>query len=196
MASSAPKNKYKATAWNSGSQLIDLEVPSGQLCQVRRPGVTGLVKAGVLDSLDSLTGLVKTEHIDRVKTGKPSTPEITAEDMRELSQNTEKLTAAFDLMQKVAEYVIVQPQVLRPVVRDEHGEPLKKWRGKLNDDGEQILEEIPLPDEDRMPGVVYTDGIEPTDQIYIFQFVVGGVRDLEQFRKEWAETLGSLESIS
>lgn len=198
-ASSPPKkdkaNKYAATAWG-GEHLIDLEMPSGQLAQVRRPGVTGLIKAGLLDSLDSLTALVKTEHMDRVKKGASTTPEITKEDIAELAKDKDRLISALDLMDKVVEYVVVQPHVLRPVQRDETGKPILMWRGKLNDDtGEQIREELPLPDDERVAGQVYTESVDPTDKVYIFQFVVGGVRDLEQFREEFGETVGALESL-
>jgi hypothetical protein len=197
MAGSAPRkkaDKYAATAWG-GEHLIDLEMPSGQLAQVRRPGVSGLIKAGLLDSLDTLTALVKTEHMDRVKTGKPTTPDITSEDISALTKDKDRLLAALDLMDKVVEYVVVQPEVLRPIERDEFGVPVLLWKGKLNEDSSEKMEEIPLADKDRVAGQVYTDMVDPTDKVYIFQFVVGGVRDLEQFRQEFGETLGSMESL-
>jgi hypothetical protein len=195
MAASAPKNKYKPTAWKQ-TNLVDLEVPSGQMCQVRVPGVVGLVKAGILDSLDSLTGLIQTEHIDRVKNGRPTSTEITPEDLKALSADKDRLLQALDLMDRVLEYAVVQPIVLRPVARDDEGKPILMWKGKLNDDtGEQIMEELMLPDADRDPEMVYSDMVDPTDKIFIFQYVVGGVRDLETFRKEFQETLGSVESL-
>jgi hypothetical protein len=199
MAASSPPSKkkaekYAATSWGA-EHLTDLEMPSGQLAQVRRPGITGLIKAGLLDSLDSLTALVKTEHIDRVEKGKPTTPEITAEDIRALAQDKDKLIETLDLMDRVVEYVVVQPVVLRPVERDEQGNPLKMWKGRLDDNGDQIMEEIPIPDDKRVAGQVYTEMVDASDKIFIFQFVVGGVRDLEQFRQEFGETLGSLESL-
>lgn len=194
MAASAPKNKFKPTAWG-GEHLVDLEMPSGQLAQVRRPGVSGLVRAGLLDSLDTLMSLVKTEHIDRVKTGEPTTKEITTEDIKELSKDSGRLLQALDLMDRVTEYAVVQPVVLRPVQRDESGKPLLIWKGKLEEDGSQVMEELELPDGERDASQVYTDMVDPTDKVYLFQFVVGGVRDLEQFRKEFSETLGTMEPL-
>src|SRR6185369_5757217 len=194
MAGSA--KKYKATAWKQGGErLTDLEMPSGQMAQVKLPGVTGLVKAGILDSLDSLTGLVKSEHIDRVQKGAPTTREITPEDLQELAGNTDQLVKVLDLMDRVVEYAVVQPPVLRPVQRDEVGKPILMWRGKLNDDSSQLMEEIDLPDEERDPEQVYTDMIDAMDKVFTFQFVVGGVRDLETFREEFGETLGSMEAL-
>lgn len=156
------RNKYAPKAWGK-EVLVDLPCPSGQLCQVRRPGIPGLIKAGILDSLDSLTGLVQTEHIDRVRKG-----EIKAEDMQDLAKNKDKLLQAMTLADKVVCYAVVQPKVL------------------------------PDPEEgaEREPGAIYVEDIDLTDKMFIFQFVVGGVSDLEQFRKEFGETLGSLENVA
>ena len=54
-----PNDKYAPTTW--GSELggaEDLTVPSGQTCLVRRPGVQGLMEAGILHDLDTLTAEV------------------------------------------------------------------------------------------------------------------------------------------
>lgn len=163
--------------------LIDLTVPSGALCQVKRPGIPGLIKAGVLDSLDALTGIVQTDHLDRVKEGKD--PKVTAEEMKALARDKGRIIQALELTDKVAEYVIVQPDVVRPIERDARGNAM------LDDDGNEIA----LPDERRDPACVYTDMIGLEDKMYIFQFVVGGVTDLETFRKEFSETLGSLDAV-
>lgn len=176
-------NKYAPTKWG-GEVLMDLEVPSGQLCQVRRPGITGLIKIGVLDSLDSLSGIVKSDHIDRVEAGKD--PQVTAEDMRELAKSKVGLLRAVELANKVTLAVVVQPALAPvPLVRNPvTGEP------ELDDDMRPI--EIPL--EGRDPALTYVDQVDLMDQMFILQFVVGGVTDLEQFRKEFGETLGSLEA--
>lgn len=180
-AQTTPGTQY-GQGWG-GELLIDLPVPSGVLCQVRRPGIPGLIKAGLLDSLDALTGIVQTDHVERVKEGKD--PHVTAEQMKALSKDKAQLLKALDLTDKVVEYVVTQPKLVRPVVRDERGVPV------LTGDGE----ETPLPDADRVLGTIYTDSVSLEDKMYIFQFVVGGVTDLETFRKEFSETLGSLEAL-
>jgi hypothetical protein len=183
-AQSKKSNKYAPSTWGAGEVLLDLEVPSGQLCQVRRPGVTGLIKAGILDSLDSLTGLVQSEHIERVAKGEGA--KITPEDISNLASNKDKLAQALTLADKVAEYVVVQPSLLRPVVRDEKGNP------RLDDSGA----ETELADADRKPGQIYTDAVDLVDKMYIFQFVVGGVSDLETFRKEFDQSLAGLAAFT
>lgn len=179
----AVETKYAPTKWG-GEFLVDLEVPSGQLCQVRRPGITGLIKIGVLDSLDSLSGIVKSDHIDRVEAGKD--PHVTAEEMRELAKSKDGLLRAVELARKVTLAVVVQPPLAPvPLVRNPvTGEP------ELDDDMRPI--EIPLEGRDRT--LTYVDQVDLMDQMFILQFVVGGVTDLEEFRKEFSETLGSVEA--
>lgn len=190
-AASFSGGRYAPTAWGT-EPLMDLECPSGQLCQVRRPGVAGLVKAGVLDSLDSLSALVKTEHVDRVEKGKD--PHVTAEEIRALANNKAGLISAMNLADQIAVYCVTQPKLEPvPLVRNPvTGEP------ELDDDMQPI--EIPLEgrartrlDDPSVP-LVYVDQVDLMDKMFILQFVVGGVTDLESFREGFTETLGGLES--
>jgi hypothetical protein len=181
-AQSTPGSQY-GQGWGAAELTIDLPMPSGALCQVRRPGIPGLIKAGILDSLDALTGIVQTDHIERVKEGKD--PAVTAEQMKALSRDKEGLLRALDLTDKVVEYVVLQPTVFRPIRRNPDSSP------KLDADGK----ETELADDERVVGVIYTDSIGLEDKMYIFQFVVGGVTDLETFRSEFGETLGGLEAL-
>jgi hypothetical protein len=185
--------RYAPKQWGQ-EVLMDLECPSGQRCQVRRPGITGLVKAGVLDSIDSLSAIVKTEHIDRVEQGKD--PHVSQQEIAELARNKDGLLKAVDLAAKVTVHVVTQPKltavplVLNPVT----GEP------ELDDD----LRPIEMPIEDRPKTrfdpetnepvqIIYVDQVDLMDQMFILQFVVGGVTDLESFRSGIAEAVGGLE---
>lgn len=176
------RNRYAPTAWGRET-LMDLEVPSGQFCQVRRPGITGLIKAGVLDSIDSLSGIVSAEHIDRVEKGVDR--HVTKEQMQALSKSKDGLLKAVDLANKVTLFCVVQPALLPiPLVRNPvTGEP------ELDDD----MRPIEIPKEGRAPGI-YVDDVDLMDQMFILQFVVGGVTDLEQFRSEFDDLVGGLES--
>jgi hypothetical protein len=201
------QGKKKRTYGKSWGQevLIDLELPSfdeddqPNVVLVRRPGVAGLVKAGILDSLDSLTGIVQTEHIDRVARAERGKTTITAEDVKDLASNKEQLLRAMELADRVVEYVVVEPHVLRPVVRDERGKPVVEKHARLADaehPSEWIEErEIPLPDDQRVEGQIYLDVVDLMDKMYIFQFVVGGVSDLERFREEFGESLASMGPV-
>lgn len=163
MPKSKKSGKYAATTWG-GEILVDLECPSGQLCQVRRLGANGLMRAGLLDSLDSLTGLVQTEHIDRVKRGEST--EVDTEAVKALVANKDKLEEAFLLADKVVIACVAQPE-LTPVPED--------------------------PDAPRDPELVYVDAVDLVDKMFIFQFVMGGSQDLQQFRTGLGKTMAGLE---
>lgn len=96
-------NKYAATQWG-GEVLEDLTVPSGQLCQVRRPGVQGLIEAGIIHSLDSLTGIVQNELIPTAE-GKQKV------DVKKVLDNPDALVNILHLTDRVAVHVVVQPKV-------------------------------------------------------------------------------------
>lgn len=101
-----PVNKYAPTAWNKVDKGIDLKCPSGQLCRVTRPGVENLIKLGLLDKLDGLTGLVDQKHIKRVKGGKA--PDL---DVESLLRDPKSLTAALETMNKIVVHVVLEPHL-------------------------------------------------------------------------------------
>jgi hypothetical protein len=151
------------------------------------------MKAGILDDIDFLGQIVAGEHIPRGEGQPPSQVKASVtEQMQELVQNKEGLVKAMDLMDKVLEYVVIEPRISRPVRRDDAGKPLLEPDPK--NDGKP--REIPLPDEEKAPGVIYTDMVDLVDKSFIFQFVVGGTADLATFRKEHEEALGSLATVS
>lgn len=101
-----PDSRYAPTTWGGDSTgLEDLRTPSGQLCQVRRPGVEGLVKAGVLHDLDSLTAIVD----GHVKTAKGSkVPEI---NVASLMHDQKSLDNVLHVADRVLCYTVVQPKI-------------------------------------------------------------------------------------
>lgn len=162
-------DKYTPTAWG-GEVLEDVEVPSGQLCQCRRPGVQGLMAAKLLDKLDILTNMVNEEHINRVKGIKPT-------DIAEELNSPEKLMEVLETVDRVVEYIVVQPVLIRPV--------------KVEDGTETLL-----TDAERLDGVVYTDMVDLEDKMFLFNYAVGGTRDVATFREEFAELMGDMGAES
>lgn len=158
-----PADKYAPNAWlnNGVGTMEDVLLPSGQLALVRRPGVEGLVKAGVLKNLDSLTSLVNEAHIKRVE-GKNG-PEDHV-DLNSLMADEERMAAITHVIDRVLCYVVVRPEV--------HMTPGDATR--------------------RVPGVVYADMVDLVDKMFVFNYVVGGTRDLESFRNELSGVLGGL----
>lgn len=168
-----PRNAAKSKkSYNLGKNeiLFDLTVPSGALCQVKRPGPMGLIQAGILDRLDVLGSLVQTEHVDRVS-GQKSEEDEKAKQTRmvqELMQDKEKLLAATDLIDKVICFVVTEPKI-NPVPAS--------------------------PARERDPEKVYVDSVDFEDKEFIFQFVMGGTADLATFREERQKIVGDVESL-
>lgn len=163
-------SRYVATTWGSnqaGGVPIDLEVPSGQLCLVRRPGVEGLLKAGVLHKLDTLTQIVDEEHLQRVH-GKGK------KGISSAKEAGEKLLGDPRAIEEILYTIdkVICHTVLRPKVKMAPNDATRRKEGQI-----------------------YTDMIDMEDKMFIFQFVIGGSRDLEQFRRELDESLGSLDTV-
>jgi hypothetical protein len=158
-----PEAKYAPDAWlhgGSGAQE-DLVVPSGQTCLVKRPGLEGLIRAGVLREVDSLSAIVSSKHIKKSKKGQPDKV-----DAQSILKDPAALDEIMHTVDKVVCHCVVLPQV--------HMTP---------DDATR-----------REPGVVYADMVGLEDKMFIFNFVVGGTRDLESFRGGLDVAVGGLEA--
>lgn len=163
-----PNDKYAVTTWGSAggnAGLTDLEVPSGQLCLVKRPGIEGLLKAGVLRDLDTLTSLVNEKVIKKTAKGQPSAqPEV---DLQLILANPEKLDAIMHTVDRTVCECVVKPPIMM----------------------------TPNDSTRRKGGVVYADMVDLTDKMFIFQFVVGGSQDLERFRNQLEGAMGDLGPV-
>lgn len=164
-------SRYAPTSWGSneagGGFPLDLEVPSGQICLVRRPGVEGLLKAGVLNKLDTLTQIVDEEHLQRVHgKGKPGIASAQAAGQK-LLEDPRKIEEILHTVDKVVCHTVLRPKV------------------KM----------APNDVTNRKDGQIYTDMIDMEDKMFIFQFVTGGTRDLEQFREDFDESVGGLDDV-
>jgi hypothetical protein len=169
-------DKYAPTAWgskNSRAATIDLTVPSGQRCRVRTVGVPGLIEAGILANVDSLTSIVATEFVKKDENDNPII------DIPGITDSEGAIKSIMEVMDKVTCLAVVEPHVYEvPMV---HTDP---------DD-----EDSPLIEGERIEGRVYVDTVDDEDKVFIFQAVVGGTQDLEQFRERVTELVGGLDVV-
>lgn len=149
-------DKYAATHWGSGVE--DLLLPSGQLCLVQRPGIQGLMAAGLLNETDSLTALVSAGNKARTR----KAPTIKAED---IATDPKAMADILALMDRVVCYVVLKPKI----------------------------ELTPANPSDMEAGVIYVSSVDLDDKMFLFNYAVGGTRDLERFRKEHAAVVGSVD---
>jgi hypothetical protein len=176
-------NRKYGAGW--GSQNHELEMPSGEMCLVRRPGVQGLIAAGIMEQGDVLTGMVQQQTLRKAQ-GKP---EMKAEEVLNDKGHFEAIIEAVD---KIAAYVVVEPKLWEPFELElsASGEPI--WEGERPKfklvDGKRVT----LRYDQRDPEKVYTDYVDLEDRMFIMNFVVGGAKDLATFRAKSEEALGSV----
>jgi hypothetical protein len=185
-----PKTTNYGSSWRT--PLHDLELPSGEVCQAKRPGVQGLVKAGVLHSLDSLTSIVQSETIPKAE-GKPLAKD---KSVQAIMEDPDKFNKMMEQTDKIVMFVVVQPKIhpnTRPVMQDIIDDGVKLGEEAVMKDGEPVLEEIPL--EERDPELVYIDYIDPMDKMYIMNFAVGGSVDLQSFRAQAQASMGGVPTL-
>lgn len=153
---------HKKKASFGKRQTFPLTVPSGAEIEVTRPGLQGLIKAGILESFDSLTAIVQGEVIPKAE----GQPVIDVSTVRALTKDPEKVKSITDMMDKIVMYVVADPKLVKPV--------------KIDDDGN----EVDLTDEERDPDVAYIDYVDDNDKGFIMNYAMGGSQDLHRFREE------------
>lgn len=189
--------------WATQGQAEDVTLPSGEVVSARRPGVQGLIKAGIINELDSLTGLVDANHNQRVnpskkakgKGAKPVSENLSNAEIKELLGDEGKLENVLRVAAKVAVYVVVRP-TLRP-----------HWAEEKDDDGKTVYREltaieraaikVELMETAKFPEdpILFTDEVDMEDTMFLMNYAVGGTRDLAQFRSQLDESVASVESL-
>jgi len=168
-AKPAPAKAASKSGYGLGlaNKPMELELPSGNTCLAIRPGAQGLIKLGLLDSLDQLTGIVQREHIDSKDPKKQLQAAVNT-----MAANPKELVEGLEMVDKAIAHIVQQPRV---------------YLDEYEDDGEGG--KVALP---RDPERVYADEVDLEDKMFIFQWAVGGTADLASFRKESADLMGNI----
>lgn len=152
--------------------VFPLDLPSGYTVQVKRPGVQGLMKAGILESLDSLTSIVQSETIPKAE-GKPQV------DVKKIMDDPEQLKSMLSMMDKIVLFCVVEPKLSpKPIVTDADS-------NVVEDPTDEQLDAARSDDEQ------YVDLVDDEDKTYIMNFALGGAKDLATFRQATEEALAS-----
>jgi hypothetical protein len=149
---------------------------------VKRPGVQGLIKAGVLESLDTLTSIVNQETLPKAQNKKQA-------DVSELLKDPEKYDSMMSTVDKIVIHCVVQPKIHPGVVGEaEVLDPSLPF-------GEDDLGREMTDEEVNDLGKVSIKWIDEFDKMFIMNFVVGGSRDLESFRAATANAVGGAPAV-
>lgn len=153
----------------------DVEVPSGAVIKVIRPGLQGLIKAEIIDSFDQLTTIVQGETIPKAE-GRPTVD--VAKVVEETKNDPERIGKMLEMMDRIVKYVVVEPKLHEVPVLTE----------------EQRAEGLTIEDV-RDPELAYIDYVDDEDKAFIMQLAMGGSSDLERFRAESAQAMGSIQPL-
>lgn len=175
---STKPNKYtlgKKKASTDG--LFDVDLPSGETCQAKRPGVPGLIELGLLDSFDDLTAFVQIEHIDpKTARGQKVSPEQARDAAIAIMKDPDKLAKMLHLVDRVVVGIVTQPIVwIDYQQKDESDEAWEKRQAKAQEDEAVAVRDIDLD-----------------DKMFLLNWAVGGTSDLKAFRQGSQELMGNL----
>jgi len=101
---------------------------------------------------------------EALERGKPPSGRVLAEEIGK--KGTKALEDVFDLVDRVVIECVVDP----------------------------VVSKIPEEDETRDPELLYVDEVDLEDKMFIFQWVVGGTRDIARFRAEYQADVDNIQS--
>lgn len=168
---------------------MPLELPSGNVALVKRPGMEKLLRMGLMP--DSLTPIAM-QHLATAESGgrpmsKKDENDIERQMMEKILQDPKELEDLMLTFDRVVVEVCVEPKVRMGIYTE-----ADVLEGLVKHDESKVTEKDvgnDIPDEDRDEELLYADDVDIEDKQFIFQFVVGGSSDLEQFRREQAATV-------
>lgn len=166
---------------NSAKAGIDLVLPSGDTCLARRPGVQGLIAAGVLDNFDELTAIVQTVHIapNSIAGRAPVTPAQVKSAGEALLADKEKLANVLWMVDRLVVFVVMEPAVwIDYQMKDEPDEEWAERQRKAAEDDAIAVRDIDLD-----------------DKMFLVDWAVGGTSELTSFREGSKKLVGDMATI-
>lgn len=175
------KKATTTSAWKQSAQGAELEVPSGNVALVRPVGMHVFMQRGMIPNV--LMPIVN----EALKGKNP--------DMSKLTDDIDEkmISDVMQLFDDATVYCVVEPKVFpTPRWTEEHAKEAKCHPNEVG-------QPIPIEDRQAVLGLeedrLWVDEVDFDDKQFIFQFVVGGTRDLEQFRTEQADGVAHLRPV-
>lgn len=186
-----------AAAWRTKVEGIEIEVPSGNVALLRRPGPEMFLRNGAIP--DALTPIVEAGIRD--KQGLP--PEKAAE----IAMNAQMLPQVMDMIDSAVVAACIEPVVrpdptcVRPI--EANAEQVCGQSGGAPVHGDkkaagfhEFIAGDAEPPEGRDPDFLYAAEIGFEDKVFIFQYSLGGSADLERFRAEFEQSMAGVDSVT
>lgn len=179
----APSTPTPASQWVSktGGDAEDLPLPSGNVARVRRVGPEAFLTQGIMP--DSITPIVE-KAIHSKKGLKP-------QQQADMAKDPKQIGALMEMLDRTLCYAVVEPRVSMPPVCCVCQEPDTLDIAAHQEGDESYHEFLPMPREE---GVLYADRVDLEDKMFVMNFVVGGTRDLERFRREFGAGMAGVSA--
>ncbi len=183
-STAAPTQASSARSWKKRVGGIPVTLPSGEVALVKRPGMDKIMSSGIMP--DSLTPIAM-KHLDNAESGgRPQNDEaLNKELMAKVMQDPAQLQEIFLAFDKILVMCVVEPKCRLHLFT-----PQDALEGLCEED--RVGEEI--PDDERDDEIVYSDEVDQEDKIFIFNYVVGGSKDLERFRQESSAAVAHMDA--
>ncbi|MEG2887248.1 MAG: hypothetical protein RR853_08995 [Aurantimicrobium sp.] len=154
------------------------QLPSGLVVKVRNPGgLTAFIANGTIPN--SLLNIVQDTLSDDLS------KEEMVKKATDLKNDMESIGDMMQLMDIIAQQVIVEPKCMPVPTEDD------VTRHNLLNPNDQVSSPADLRDDE---GTLYIDEIDGLDKQFLFQWVTGGTRDLEKFRKEHERNVAAVSA--
>lgn len=160
-----------AKQWKKAGGAGPLDLPSGNTALVIRPGVMSFAKQGLIPN--SLMGMM-----NKAADGKLADKDL-QKGLGDILEDPKKMQDMLGMVDAITLYCVVQPKVY-PVSRREE---IMADEGLSEDERERQLEEL-----------IFIDEVDEADKMFIFNWAVGGDRDLDRFREQQGELMESLST--
>jgi len=131
-----------------------------------------LLAEGLLNKVDFLTSIVSEDLVPNATPGAKVVAETGQKAMQTLLDQPEHMKEFGQVVEIVVAYTVLKPPLFAPP-RDANGK---------------------IDEARKVDGRVYTDSINFTDKMFIFNYALGNSGDLEKFREESGEPVGDVES--
>lgn len=155
-----------------------MELPSGLVVKAKNPG-------GLRAFLNS--GLIPNSLMSIIQKGldKGSGKNISTEIVKDGKIDPEMLTDMMAMMDNIAVKVIVEPQIHPTLTEND----LRVWN-ETHPGNEPLTSIEQLRSDDKL----YADELPDDDKMFLFQWVSGGTKDLETFRRQHAAGVDALST--
>lgn len=177
-----PLIRTPADQWAGAVQVegSDVALPSGNVARVRQISPAAFLASGLIPN--PLMSIIR-KSIQEKSGMSPAA-------MKKITEDNALLVSALELFDRVLAHVMVQPEVKMPPPCKVCGE----YANTNQHDSGMPKTYHQYKEGDREAGVPYADVVQMDDKMFIFQWAVGGTRDLETFREEFQSRVGDLSN--